>query len=201
MYGKYPVRDYKIELLREQFGYVPQDHFLFSTTIRDNIAFINPEIDDEAIFTATKLAYVHEDIKGFTEGYDTVVGERGVSLSGGQKQRISIARALIANPEVLILDDSLSAVDAETEEAILNNLKDTREGKTNIITAHRMSAVAHADLIVVMESGTIIEMGTHQELMASKGWYHDTFKAQSLRSELESNLDEMVERGDIDGRE
>ena len=111
------------------------------------------------------------------------------------------ARALIANPEVLILDDSLSAVDAETEEAILNNLKDTREGKTNIITAHRMSAVAHADLIVVMESGTITEMGTHQELMASKGWYHDTFKAQSLRSELESNLDEMVERGDIDGRE
>ena len=201
MYGKYPIRDYKIEKLRDQFGYVPQDHFLFSTTIRENIAFVNPEIDDSEVYRATKLAYVHDDIEGFTEGYDTVVGERGVSLSGGQKQRISIARALISNPEVLILDDSLSAVDAETEEAILNNLKDTRQGKTNIITAHRMSAVAHADLIVVMESGTISEMGTHQELMASRGWYYETFNAQSLRSELESNLDDVVERGDIDGRE
>lgn len=201
LYGEYPIRDYRIDKLREQFGYVPQDHFLFSTSIRDNIAFVNPEVDDEVVFNATRLAYVHEDIEGFTEGYDTVVGERGVSLSGGQKQRISIARALIADPEVLILDDSLSAVDAETEEAILNNLKATRENKTNIITAHRMSAVAHADLIIVMESGTVSEMGTHNELMASKGWYHDTFKAQSLRNALESNLDEVVERGDVDGRE
>lgn len=198
-YGGHPIRDYHIKHLRSQFGYVPQDHFLFSTTIRENIAFVNPTLEDAAIYDATKLAYVHEDILAFTEGYDTVVGERGVSLSGGQKQRISIARALIADPEVLILDDSLSAVDAETEAAILSNMKRTREGKTNIITAHRMSAVAHADLIIVMDNGTVVEMGTHNELIEARGWYFETYESQSLRSELESSLDEITERGDDDG--
>ncbi|MCG1008787.1 ATP-binding cassette domain-containing protein [Salinicoccus sp. ID82-1] len=191
-YGKHPLRDYEISNLRRQFGYVPQDHFLFSTSIRNNIAFSNPGMDEAEIYHAAKLSHVHEDIKGFTDGYDTVVGERGVSVSGGQKQRISIARALIMDPEVLILDDSLSAVDAETEEQILANLQDSRAGKTNIITAHRMSAVSHADLIIVMDNGTIIEHGDHHALMAKGGWYHDTYNAQALRDALESTLDDLV---------
>ncbi len=196
MYGRYAIRDYSLENLRGQFGYVPQDHFLFSTTIRNNIAFSNPEADDEQVEYAARLGHIHEDIRSFSEAYGTVVGERGVSLSGGQKQRISIARALIMDPEVLILDDSLSAVDAETEERILSNMQAKRKGKTNIITAHRMSAVSHADLIIVMDNGTVIERGTHEELMKIEGWYYDTYNAQALREALESSLDDLVERGD-----
>lgn len=196
MYGEHPLRDYEISNLRKQFGYVPQDHFLFSTSIRNNIAFSNPEMEEEEIYHAARLSHVHEDIKGFTDGYETVVGERGVSVSGGQKQRISIARALIMDPEVLILDDSLSAVDAETEEQILANLQNSRAGKTNIITAHRMSAVSHADLIIVMDNGTIIEHGNHRELMAQGGWYHDTYNTQALRDALESSLDDLVLKED-----
>lgn len=195
-YGGRPVRDYRLDRLRDRFGYVPQENFLFSTTIRDNIAFSSPDIDDEEIKEAAFLSDIHEDIKGFAEGYQTIVGERGVSLSGGQKQRISIARALIMDPPVLILDDSLSAVDAETEERILANMQADRAGKTNIITAHRMSAVMKADLIIVMDNGTVIERGTHHELMKQKGWYHDTYNAQALREELESTLDEMPDRRD-----
>ncbi|MFC3419629.1 ABC transporter transmembrane domain-containing protein [Salinicoccus hispanicus] len=191
-YGEHPLRDYEISNLRRQFGYVPQDHFLFSTSIQNNIAFSNPEIEKEEIYHAARLSHVHEDIKGFTEGYETVVGERGVSVSGGQKQRISIARALIMDPEVLILDDSLSAVDAETEEQILTNLQNSRAGKTNIITAHRMSAVSHADLIIVMDNGTVIEHGNHRELMNQGGWYHETYNTQALRDALESSLDDLV---------
>lgn len=196
LYGSHAIRDYSLESLRAQFGYVPQEHFLFSTTIRNNIAFSNPELGDDVVSEAARLSYIHEDIEAFPEGYDTVVGERGVSLSGGQKQRISIARALIMDPEVLILDDSLSAVDAETEEQILSNMHANREGKTNIITAHRMSAVSHADLIIVMDSGTVIERGTHTGLMDQQGWYHDTYNAQALQEALESSLDELAERGD-----
>ncbi|WP_411844140.1 ABC transporter ATP-binding protein [Salinicoccus sp. HZC-1] len=196
MYGRHAIRDYSLKSLRGQFGYVPQDHFLFSTSIRNNIAFSNPEIDERVVKEAARLSHIHEDIAGFPEGYGTVVGERGVSLSGGQKQRISIARALIMDPEVLILDDSLSAVDAETEERILSNMQSSRKGKTNIITAHRMSAVSHADLIIVMDNGTVVERGTHAELMEQNGWYHDTYNAQALREALESSLDELVERGD-----
>ncbi|GAB3070357.1 ABC transporter transmembrane domain-containing protein [Salinicoccus sesuvii] len=196
MYGKHPLRDYEIGNLRNRFGYVPQDHFLFSTSIQNNIAFSNPEIEKEAIYHAARLSHVHADIEGFTDGYETVVGERGVSVSGGQKQRISIARALIMDPEVLILDDSLSAVDAETEEQILANLQNSRAGKTNIITAHRMSAVSHADLIIVMDNGTVIEHGTHRELMAKGGWYHDTYNTQALREALESTLDDLVMKED-----
>lgn len=196
MYGRHAIRDYSLKSLRGQFGYVPQEHFLFSTSIRNNIAFSNPEIDDRVVKEAARLSHIHEDIAGFSEGYGTVVGERGVSLSGGQKQRISIARALIMDPEVLILDDSLSAVDAETEERILSNMQSSRKGKTNIIIAHRMSAVSHADLIIVMDNGTVAERGTHAELMNQKGWYNDTYNAQALREALESSLDELVERGD-----
>src|SRR5690625_1511018 len=196
MYGGHAIRDYDVKNLRSRFGYVPQDHFLFSATVRGNIAFSNPGLDHGTISGAARLSHIHDDIESFPKGYYTVVGERGVSLSGGQKQRISIARALVLDPEVLILDDSLSAVDAETEERILANMQTARAGKTNIITAHRMSAVSHSDLIIVMDRGTVIERGTHRELMGVQGWYHDTYNAQALREELESSLDELVERGD-----
>ncbi|ASE58532.1 MULTISPECIES: ABC transporter ATP-binding protein [Staphylococcus] len=194
-FGGHPIRDYNVESLRAQFGYVPQEHFLFSTTIRNNIAFSNETIDDEKIFEASKLSHIHDDIMQFSKDYQTVVGERGVSLSGGQKQRVSIARALLVNPEILILDDSLSAVDAQTEEAILENLERLRSGKTNIITAHRMSAVKHADLIIVMNEGRIIERGNHATLMSKKGWYYDTYQAQALQEQLSRNLDSLT-KGD-----
>lgn len=194
-FGGHPIRDYNVESLRAQFGYVPQEHFLFSTTIRNNIAFSNETIDDEKIFEASKLSHIHDDIMQFSKDYQTVVGERGVSLSGGQKQRVSIARALLVNPEILILDDSLSAVDAQTEEAILENLERLRSGKTNIITARRMSAVKHADLIIVMNEGRIIERGNHATLMSKKGWYYDTYQAQALQEQLSRNLDSLT-KGD-----
>ncbi|ARJ51975.1 ABC transporter ATP-binding protein [Staphylococcus lutrae] len=195
-YGHQPIRDYPIEKYRAQFGYVPQEHFLFSSTIRGNIAFSQPDISDDAVYHASAMSHIHQDILSLPAAYDTVVGERGVSLSGGQKQRISIARALLMNPEVLILDDALSAVDAETETAILNNLKKERQGKTNIITAHRMSAVMHADLIIVMRDGTVIEQGTHEELLQNEGWYADTFQAQAMQNRLTQDLESEVGGGD-----
>jgi ATP-binding cassette, subfamily B, multidrug efflux pump len=185
--GGRSIKDYKLETLRNALGYVPQDHFLFSATIAENIAFTNPMSDMETIETAASLAHIHEDIKGFTGGYQTVVGERGVSLSGGQKQRISIARALMMEPEVLILDDSLSAVDAKTEESILRALKENREGRTTIITAHRLSAIQHANLILVLDGGRITEKGTHEELMENEGWYREMY--------LRQQLEELVEHG------
>ncbi|MEB7689368.1 ABC transporter ATP-binding protein [Staphylococcus equorum] len=195
-YGGHPIRDYNVKHLRAQFGYVPQEHFLFSTTIRNNIAFSNEEIDDDSIYEASRLSHIHDDIMAFPNSYHTVVGERGVSLSGGQKQRVSIARALLVDPEVLILDDSLSAVDAQTEEAILANLESVRNGKTNIITAHRMSAVKHADFIIVLDEGTIVESGTHNSLIEKKGWYYETYQAQALQDKLSRNLDHLTKGGD-----
>ncbi|SDY68045.1 ATP-binding cassette, subfamily B [Evansella caseinilytica] len=180
-----PLDDYSVEALRSSFGYVPQDHFLFSATIADNIAFAKPEADYKEIIAAAKLAAIHEDIVRFEDGYETVVGERGVTLSGGQKQRISIARALLADPEMLILDDSLSAVDAKTEEQILESLRTIRKGKTTLITAHRLSAMKHADLIIVLDHGEIIERGTHDSLMALNGWYQRVYDHQQLESLVE----------------
>lgn len=182
-----PIQKYSLESLRTAIGYVPQEHFLFSSTVAQNIAFTSPKINLDRIYEAARLSHIHEDILQFTDGYETVVGERGVSLSGGQKQRISIARALLMNHEVLILDDSLSAVDAKTEEAILSSLKEERENKTTIITAHRLSAIGHADLIIVLDEGTIIQKGTHDELMRTEGWYKSMF--------LRQQLEELVEYG------
>lgn len=184
-YGEHSINEYKKERLRSAIGYVPQDHFLFSTTIAGNIAFANTSASEEEIHEAAKLAYIHEDILRFTNGYETIVGERGVSLSGGQKQRISIARALMMKPELLILDDSLSAVDAKTEEAILESLKTTRTDETTIITAHRLSAIQHAHQIIVLHEGTIVEKGSHEELMQLKGRYHEMYQLQQLEALVE----------------
>ncbi|WP_424237206.1 ABC transporter ATP-binding protein [Bhargavaea ginsengi] len=188
-YGGNPITDYRKERLLEAIGYVPQDHFLFSATVRENIAFTDVDAPFDKVREAARLAHIDEDILGFAEGYDTVVGERGVSLSGGQKQRISIARALLMEPELLILDDSLSAVDARTEEAILAALKETRTEETTIITSHRMSAIQHSHQIIVMEDGTIAEKGTHEELMALGGLYHEMYRLQQLEALVEQGGD------------
>lgn len=186
-FGGEKLDRYTMEALREGIGYVPQDHFLFSATVGENIAFARPTASQDEIDEAARIANIHEDILQFTDGYDTIVGERGVSLSGGQKQRISIARALLMDPEVLILDDSLSAVDAKTEEEILSALKQNRGGKTTIITAHRLSAIQHADMIIVLDEGKIIQSGSHEELMEHEGWYKEMY--------LRQQLEELVEHG------
>ena len=181
------IRDYRLADLRSLMGYVPQDQFLFASSILDNIRFGNPDLPFSAVEEATQLAQVYQDIQAMPEGFDTVIGEKGVSLSGGQKQRLAMSRAMILNPDILILDDSLSAVDAKTEFAIIDNLKETRRDKTTIITAHRLSAVVHADLILVMQDGRIIERGTHEDLLALDGWYAQTYQSQQLEMKGEED--------------
>lgn len=181
------IRDYRLADLRSLMGYVPQDQFLFASSILENICFGNPDLPFSAVEEATQLAQVYQDIQAMPEGFDTVIGEKGVSLSGGQKQRLAMSRAMILNPDILILDDSLSAVDAKTEFAIIDNLKETRKDKTTIITAHRLSAVVHADLILVMQDGRIIERGTHEDLLALDGWYAQTYQSQQLEMKGEED--------------
>lgn len=185
LFDGHDIRTYKQQRLLESIGVVPQEHFLFSTTIRENIAFTNPHVSDDAVKEAAKRAHIHDDILRLTDGYDTLVGERGVSLSGGQKQRVSIARALIMNPELLILDDSLSAVDAQTEADILQSLKEVRRDETTIITSHRLSAIQHADLILVIDGGTVVEKGTHEALLAKRNVYYEMFMRQQLEEDVQ----------------
>ena len=183
------IRDYRLTDLRSLMGYVPQDQFLFAASILDNIRFGNPNLSLSAVEEATKLAQVYQDIVAMPQGFDTLIGEKGVSLSGGQKQRLAMSRAMILDPDILILDDSLSAVDAKTEYAIIDNLKETRKDKTTIITAHRLSAVVHADLILVLQNGQIIERGTHEDLLALNGWYAQTYQSQQLEMKGEEDAE------------
>lgn len=183
------IRDYRLADLRSLMGYVPQDQFLFASSILENICFGNPDLPFSAVEEATQLAQVYQDIQAMPEGFDTVIGEKGVSLSGGQKQRLAMSRAMILNPDILILDDSLSAVDAKTEFAIIDNLKETRKDKTTIITAHRLSAVVHADLILVMQDGRNIERGRHEDLLALDGWYAQTYQSQQLEMKGEEDAE------------
>ena len=164
--------------LRNSIGYVPQDAFLFSDTIKNNIKFGKEEATDEEVINAAKQAHVHKNIVKFNKGYDTILGERGITLSGGQKQRISIARAIIKNPKILLLDDCLSAVDTETEEKILNNLNKVSKGKTTIIVGHRVSSAKNADKIIVLDNGHIVQEGTHNSLVNGEGYYKHLYLKQ-----------------------
>ena len=173
-----------LKTLRENIAYVPQDNFLFSDTLKSNIAFGVEREDMEAIVKATQAACIHDNIITFPDGYETIVGERGVTLSGGQKQRSSIARALMKDAPILILDDALSAVDTDTEEQILRNLKENRRGKTTILIAHRISTIQNADMIMVLEDGEAREVGSHDQLMALGGIYKDMFEKQQLEAAI-----------------
>jgi ATP-binding cassette subfamily B protein len=173
-----------LEDLRNSIGYVPQDAFLFSDTLRNNIRFGKEDASEEEVIEAAKNAAVHKNIIGFAKGYDTVLGERGITLSGGQKQRVSIARAIIKDPQILLFDDCLSAVDTETEEEILQNLHKISENKTTIIVSHRISSVKNADKIIVLEDGKIIQQGTHNKLVNSEGYYKELYAKQLLEKEM-----------------
>lgn len=178
------IKDYTLEGLLSSIGYVPQDNFLFSTSIRNNIRFAAMDKTQHEVESAARQSAIHDDILNFSRQYDTLVGEKGVSLSGGQKQRLAISRALITLPEILILDDALSAVDAKTEAAILTSLKEDRSRKTTIISSHRLSGVMNADQILVVDDGRVVERGTHDELLALNGWYAEMWRRQQLAAQL-----------------
>ena len=177
------IETYDLENLRKLVSYVPQEHILFTKNIRENVRLGNPEATDAQVDEAICLADFTKDIQHLSEGLETLVGEDGVMLSGGQKQRLSIARAFLANREILVLDDSLSAVDGKTEATIIEHLLEYRKEQTTIIIAHRLSAVQHADLILVFEDGTIVERGSHEELMQLRGWYYEQFNNQNFNEE------------------
>ena len=179
-----PVREYTLASLRRSIGFVPQETFLFSDRIRENIALGVESATDAEIHNAAVAANIAADIESFPESYGTLVGERGITLSGGQKQRTAIARALIRNPKILILDDALSSVDTQTEDKILNHLRDVMQGRTTIFISHRVSTVRNADRIAVLHGGRIVELGTHDELIALDGYYSDLYNKQLLEEEL-----------------
>jgi ATP-binding cassette subfamily B protein len=178
------IQDYPVETLRRNIGFVPQETFLFSDTIRENIAFGTDHVTDEEIKNAAQGANIAADIESFPEQYRTIVGERGLTLSGGQKQRTAIARAIIRDPRILILDDALSSVDTHTEDKILNHLREVMLGRTTIFISHRVSTVRNADQIAVLHGGRLVELGTHDELIAHNGYYTDLYNKQLLEEEL-----------------
>ncbi len=177
------INEIPLKVLRQSIGFVPQDNFIFSDTIANNIAFVKEESLEKIQEFAT-MADVHKDIMDFPQQYQTIVGERGVTLSGGQKQRIAIARALIKEPKILILDDSLSAVDTNTEETILNNLREYMKNRTTIIVSHRISTIKNADEIIVLDNGEIVERGTHEELIKLKGLYNSIYEKQQMEDAI-----------------
>lgn len=183
--GDIPLEKHLIEDVRNWIGYVPQDHFLFSKSVKDNILFGKMDATEAELAEAIRLADFEKDLEMLPERLETMVGEKGVALSGGQKQRISIARALIKDPEILILDDSLSAVDAKTETTIITNIQKERAGKTTIITTHRLSSVQHAEWIIVLDQGKIIEEGTHEDLLKLQGWYWEQYERQQVEDGAE----------------
>ncbi|MGG4033814.1 ABC transporter transmembrane domain-containing protein [Paenibacillus cisolokensis] len=181
-----PIERIDMDRLKSWYGYVPQEQFLFSRTVKSNILFGSSDATDNELDHALAMSAFKKDLAFLPNGLETLVGEKGVALSGGQKQRVSIARSLIANPDILILDDALSAVDARTEAEIIANIRSTRAGKTTLIATHRLSAIQHADLIIVLEDGRIVERGTHDELMRLGGWYKEQFERQQVEAKSES---------------
>ncbi|MGL4643020.1 MAG: ABC transporter ATP-binding protein [Vagococcus fluvialis] len=182
------IQDYDMKALEGLIGYVPQEHILFSKTVGHNIRFGNLLAGEEDMSEAIESADFSKDLDRMSEGLATLIGEKGVSISGGQKQRVSIARALIRQPDLLVLDDSLSAVDAKTERAIINNIQEIRQDKTNVIVTHRLSAVAEADKVLVLEDGKIVEAGTPSELLANKGWYYNQYMTQQMEVKENENI-------------
>lgn len=199
MINDQPIEAYAIGDIRRSIGYVPQDQFLFSKTVAENIAFGVDDVDPAQLDEVIRLSALTKDIERLPQGLMTQVGEKGVSLSGGQKQRIAIARALLMNPEILILDDALSAVDAKTESEILSHLREVRRGKTTMIASHRISAVEHADWILVLDEGRVIEEGRHQDLLRRGGWYKEQYDRQKLEDTLEEEggLEEVEGKQEI----
>jgi len=185
-WGGHALADYTLEALHAAIAWVPQEPFLFSASLADNIALVKPEATRAEIEEVARLASIHDDILRFPQGYDTPVGERGVTLSGGQRQRIAIARALLADAPLLLLDDALSAVDTQTETDILSHLRGQRSQRTVMIVSHRLSAVMDADQILVLKHGRVVERGTHAELVEHPGWYAGQWRYQQLEASLDA---------------